>query len=251
MPHTAIQLLKIRKSGLSFRLIMLAFCASLTLSLNAQEVNSEQTQRIESSVELQYLLQLPADYNNDSSPGYPLILFLHGSGERGDSLPLVKAWGPPKIASEKGLPFIVISPQCPANEWWTSLLHPLSQLLDQAIATYNIDTSRIYLTGLSMGGFGTFGMAQMYPRYFAAIAPVCGGGTPGLAKFSMNLPTWIFHGEIDEVVPVENSELMFKALQEAGADVKLTVFPGVNHDSWIPAYNNSGLFDWFLEHRKQ
>jgi predicted peptidase len=251
MLHTAIQLQKIRKMKSFFRLAMLVIFVLLVFPAGAQEVNSEQTQRIKSFVELQYLLQLPADYNNDSSPGYPLILFLHGSGERGDSLPLVKAWGPPKIAAEKGLPFIVISPQCPANEWWTSLLYPLSEILDEAIATYPIDTNRIYLTGLSMGGFGTFALAQMYPHYFAAIAPVCGGGTPGLAKFSMSLPTWIFHGEVDEVVPVENSELMYKALQEVGADVKLTVFPGVNHDSWIPAYNNSGLFEWFLEHQKQ
>jgi predicted peptidase len=251
MPHTAIKQQKIRKMKSIFRIAIMAIFVSLVLPLNAQDVNSEQIKKNESTLELQYLLQLPANYAADTPGGYPLILFLHGSGERGDSLPLVKAWGPPRIASEKGLPFIVISPQCPANEWWTSLLYPLSQLLDQAIETYNIDTNRIYLTGLSMGGFGTFALAQMYPHYFAAIAPICGGGTPGLADFSMKLPTWIFHGEVDEVVPVENSELMFKALQEAGADVKLTVFPGVNHDSWIPAYNNSGLFEWFLEHRKQ
>ncbi len=248
---TAIKPQRTRKMKPIFRIAMLAIFVSLILPVEAQNVNSEQIKKHASTLELQYLLQLPANYSADTPAGYPLILFLHGSGERGDSLPLVKAWGPPRIASEKGLPFIVISPQCPANEWWTSLLYPLSQLLDQAIATYNIDTSRIYLTGLSMGGFGTFALAQMYPRYFAAIAPVCGGGTPGLAKFSTNLPTWIFHGEVDEVVPVENSELMYKALQEAGADVKLTVFPGVNHDSWIPAYNNSGLFEWFLEHQKQ
>lgn len=251
MVHTKLQSLKKGKSRPGLRFFLLILFSSVVLTISAQEVNSEQNKRIKSSVELQYLLQLPAGYNPDTTGGYPLILFLHGSGERGDSLPLVKAWGPPRIAAEKGLPFIVISPQCPANEWWTSLLHPLSQLLDQVIATYKVDTSRIYLTGLSMGGFGTFSMAQMYPHYFAAIAPVCGGGTPGLADFSMNLPTWIFHGEVDEVVPVENSELMFKALQEAGADVKLTVFPGVNHDSWIPAYNQSGLFEWFLKHRKQ
>lgn len=223
----------------------------MTKPICAQEAGKQDALHFAGETSLNYLLYLPENYSADSEQGFPLILFLHGSGERGDSIELVKKWGPPKIAAEKGLPFIVLSPQCPETEWWTSMLFPLHQLLDEIIANYAVDTSRIYLTGLSMGGFGTFSMSQVYADYFAAIAPVCGGGTPGMVKFSKNLPTWIFHGEVDEVVPVANSQMMYDALKEAGAEVKLTIFPGVNHDSWIPAYNDSGLFDWFLEHQKK
>ncbi|HAN00924.1 MAG TPA: phospholipase [Marinilabiliales bacterium] len=219
--------------------------------MKAQQAGSQFKQQINGSFQLQYLVYLPQNYQPQGNEKYPMILFLHGSGERGDSIELVKAWGPPKIAEEKGLPFIVVSPQCPNGIWWNALLLPLRELLDQTIQDYNVDTSRIYLTGMSMGGFGTFALAQAYPDYFAAIAPVCGGGTPGMVKFIKNVPTWVFHGQDDDVVLPKNSILMVDALKEAGAEVKFTLYPGVNHGSWIPAYNDSGIFDWFLEHRKQ
>jgi|SRR3989339_223286 len=224
---------------------------NLPATMKAQQAGSQFKQQINGSFQLQYLVYLPQNYQPQGNEKYPMILFLHGSGERGDSIELVKAWGPPKIAEEKGLPFIVVSPQCPNGIWWNALLLPLRELLDQTIQDYNVDTSRIYLTGMSMGGFGTFALAQAYPDYFAAIAPVCGGGTPGMVKFIKNVPTWVFHGQDDDVVLPKNSILMVDALKEAGAEVKFTLYPGVNHGSWIPAYNDSGIFDWFLEHRKQ
>jgi predicted peptidase len=230
-------------------LSLIFFC--FTGKSHAQSKNLQQAHCFKGKTSLNYLLYLPQNYSTETAEAFPLILFLHGSGERGDSINKVKAWGPPKIAEEKGLPFIVVSPQCPLNETWVSMLFPLRQLLDEIIANYNVDTSRVYLTGLSMGGFGTFAMAQAYPEYFAATAPVCGGGTPGLVKYSKNIPTWIFHGDADDVVLPENSVAMYNALKENGADAKLTLFPGVNHGSWIPAYNESGLFEWFLTHKKQ
>ncbi|MCK9208356.1 MAG: prolyl oligopeptidase family serine peptidase [Salinivirgaceae bacterium] len=224
---------------------------NLPAAMKAQQAGSQFKQQINGSFQLQYLVYLPQNYQPQGNEKYPMLLFLHGSGERGDSIELVKAWGPPKIAEEKGLPFIVVSPQCPKGVWWNALLLPLRELLNQTIQNYNVDTSHIYLTGMSMGGFGTFALAQAYPDYFAAIAPVCGGGTPGMVKFIKNVPTWVFHGQDDDVVLPINSILMVDALKEAGAEVKFTLYPGVNHGSWIPAYNDSGIFDWFLEHRKQ
>jgi len=114
----------------------------------------------------------------------------------------------------------------------------------------NVDTSRIYLTGLSMGGYGAFTMAQVYPDYFAAVAPVCGGGIPSMAKFVKPLPTWVFHGADDPVVPLSAAQLMVEALQAEKGEVKFTVYPGVGHDAWIPAYNDTTLYSWLLSHHK-
>ncbi len=207
-------------------------------------------QKIEQEMNLNYLLYLPENYDPDKEGGFPTILFLHGAGERGDSLDVLTEWGPPKIASEKGLPFIVISPQCPKGDWWTSMIYPLKRLLDKSISIYNIDTSRIYLTGLSMGGYGTFALSQVYPEYFAAVAPVCGGGTPSMVNFKKQPPTWVFHGDQDNVVPIESSQIMVDALKASGAEVKFTIYEGVGHNSFSRAYNKSNLFSWFLEHQK-
>ena len=233
-------------------LLVLFLLSCQTQVVEKQELTpgTQTHQTISDELNLNYLLYLPDNYDPDKEGGFPTILFLHGAGERGDSLDIVSKWGPPKIANEKGLPFIVISPQCPDNEWWTSMLYPLKCLLDELISSLNIDTKRIYLTGLSMGGYGTFAFSQIHPEYFAAIAPVCGGGTPSLVKFSKQPPTWVFHGADDQVVPVESSQIMVDALMESGVDVKFTVFEGVGHVSFPKAYNESGLFEWFLEHKK-
>lgn len=233
-----------------FFVIGFASSCSQKIKLDVQKPGTQLNYSFKSDLNLNYLLYLPKDYSAERKQGFPTILFLHGSGERGDSIDLVKSWGPPKIAEETGLPFIVISPQCPIDEYWTSMLYPLKGLIDNAIETYNIDTNQIYLTGLSMGGYGTFAFSQMYPEYFAAIAPICGGGTPSLTKYSKAIPTWVFHGEIDPVVPLQSSQLMVDALKEANTEVKFTIIEGVGHDSWIKAYNETNLFDWFLEHKK-
>ena len=200
-----------------------------------------------------YLLYVPEEYAA-SQDKWPLILFLHGAGERGDNLDKVTIHGPPKLAAKEGktFPFIIASPQCPGETWWTDVfqIESLNALLDDLVARYRIDEDRIYLTGLSMGGFGTWGLATSYPGRFAAIAPVCGAGNRWSARRIAHIPAWVFHGAKDNVVPVEKSEEMVAALKKAGADVKFTVYPDAGHDSWTKTYENPELYEWFLKHTR-
>lgn len=203
-------------------------------------------------MELDYLLYLPDGYES-SDEEYPLILFLHGSGERGDSVNLVKVHGPPKIADMEGLDFIVVSPQCKSFDRWQSeiYLQFLSNLLDEVEKEYRVDKDRIYLTGLSMGGYGTWSLAAKYPDRFAAIAPVCGGGVPALAERYKSLPVWVFHGAKDTVVPISRSQEMVDAIRQYNKEIKFTIYPEAGHDSWTETYNNPELYSWFLSHEKQ
>lgn len=196
-----------------------------------------------------YLAFFPKSYSEKGKP-VPLIIFLHGSGERGSDLDKVKAWGPPAIVEKNpDFPFMVISPQAPEGEWWHADL--LKGMIDDVLAKYNIDRHRVYLTGLSMGGFGTWDLAIRYPDYFAAIAPICGGGNTILINRLKDVPTWVFHGKKDQFVPEQQSAAMVDALKAAGGDVKYTVLPeGSHQDAWVYAYDKSDLFDWFLQHRK-
>jgi predicted peptidase len=206
-------------------------------------------QQITSSESYNYLLFLP---NNGTIKEQllPAILFLHGAGERGYNLENVKRNGVAKIVEEQpNFPFIVISPQCPLGEYWSVNL--LSNLLDEAISSYPINPDHIYLTGLSMGGYGTWHLAAAEPERFAAIAPICGGGNPIAAKKLKNLPVWVFHGAKDNVIPLKESEIMVSALKKHGVNVKFTVYPDAEHDSWTQTYNNPQLYEWFLQHRRQ
>lgn len=204
---------------------------------------------ITKTVGCKYWLFLPKDYGKQDAR-WPLILFLHGAGERGDDLEKVKVHGLPKIVEEqRGFPFIVVSPQCPEDEWWSSDL--LNALLDEVIASYAVDEDRVYVTGLSMGGFGTWSLAIDRPERLAAVAPICGGGIPLLAGRMKSVPAWVFHGALDEVVPLQRSEQMVNALREAGGEVKFTVYAQAGHDAWTETYANPELYAWFLEHRRQ
>jgi predicted peptidase len=118
------------------------------------------------------------------------------------------------------------------------------------LADYRVDPDRIYLTGLSMGGSGTWTLAGEYPEYFAAIVPICGSGDPQDAKRLKELPIWVFHGAKDEAVPLSRSEEMVKALKEEGAEVKFTIYPEAGHDSWTETYNNPELYQWLLKHKR-
>jgi len=201
------------------------------------------------TVEMQYLLYLPDDYNQ-SRKDWPLMLFLHGAGERGNDIEKVKVHGPPKlIENGKKFPFLIVSPQCPEEQWWD--LDILSALLDDITETYKIDKTRIYLTGLSMGGYGTWGLATQHPERFAAIAPICGGGNPKKASVLNKLPVWAFHGAKDQVVPLEQSQLMIDAIKKAGGNPRFTIYPEAEHDSWTESYDNQELYEWFLQHKKE
>jgi predicted peptidase len=198
-------------------------------------------------VTLDYLLYLPKDYAG--KPAWPLMLFLHGAGERGDNLDVVKVHGPPKlIAAGKEFPFIVVSPQCPKGRWWNAF--ELAALLDEISEKYKVDQDRIYVTGLSMGGFGTWSLAAYQPKRFAAIMPICGGGDAIVTKLFKTVPAWVFHGAKDSVVPVERSEVMVDALEKAAGTVKFTVYPEAGHDAWTETYANPEVYQWLLQQKR-
>ena len=160
-------------------------------------------------VTMKYLLYLPKDY--EQKPSWPLLLFLHGAGERGDDLNVVKKHGPPKLIDQgKQFPFIVVSPQCPSGKWWEPF--ELSALLDEIVEKYKVDQDRIYVTGLSMGGFGTWALAAHSPSRFAAIVPICSGGELRSTRALVNVPIWVFHGAKDPTVPLEMSERMVEVV---------------------------------------
>ena len=165
-------------------------------------------------VTMNYLFYLPKDYAEKDS--WPLLLFLHGAGERGDDLEKVKVHGPPKlIAAGKEFPFLVVSPQCPNNHSWRP--DELSALLDEIVEKYKVDKDQIFVTGLSMGGFGTWSLAAYSPERFAALIPICGGGDPNTARRLAHVAVWVFHGAKDPAVPLELSEKMVEALKKATA----------------------------------
>jgi predicted esterase len=202
-------------------------------------------------VKLKYLAQLPKEYRKGSGKKWPMILFLHGSGERGDNLELVKKLGIPNIAEKKNLQFVAISPQCPANSGWDTQIYALNTLLDEIIEKYDVDISRIYLTGLSMGGLGTWNFAMTYPERFAAIAPVSAWANTSNIERLKDIPVWAFHGESDVVVPVSYEQKAVDALNACGGNVKSTIYSGIGHESgvWVQAYDDP-LFTWFLSHTK-
>ncbi len=198
---------------------------------------------------IDFLLHLPENYDKISN--HPLILFLHGAGERGKNLEILKRHGISKIVEEKeNFPFITISPQCPIDDYWNLKIEILKELLDFSLKNYKIDKERIYLTGLSMGGFGAWSFAIEHPEYFAAVAPVCGGEDPAKVDRIKNIPFWVFHGAKDNVVPVYYSDKMVAALIKTGGNVKYTIYKNAGHDSWTETYNNPELYEWFLKHKK-
>ena len=214
--------------------------------------------RLSKKIRLRYLLYRPDDYAGDNGKRWPLILFLHGAGERGANLKLVAKHGPPKlIAHGKPFPFVIVSPQCPSRQTWND--ETLVALLKKIISSHRIDRSRVYLTGLSMGGYGAWSLAVNFPEHFAAAAPVCGGGNgidvllaEGARKRALqSLPIHAFHGANDTVVPVSESRRMLTALKLAGCrKVKLTVYPKTGHDSYTQAYDDPRLYQWFLKQRR-
>ena len=269
------------------------FCTHLTTPVSAAETQSvaafEKT--ITKTVGYQYLLSLPTGYDAEAGKAWPMILFLHGSGERGTDPWKVAIHGPPKllrgnvpapapIPGTKAMPaaapetpeararreaaakalaenFIVVSPQCPANVQWDD--DAIGALLDEIAVKHRVDAKRVYLTGLSMGGFGTWSYAMKNPGRFAAIVPICGGGEPSTVRRMArtkraeltSLPVWVFHGAKDPTVPLSESQQMVDALKQAGAtSVQFTIYPEAKHDSWTETYNNPELYAWLLRHTR-
>jgi predicted peptidase len=225
----------------------LSVLASAETSQTAQSFASEVTLK----VGYEYLLALPEGYAAAPDKRWPLIVFLHGSGERGDNLEAVKKHGPPKLLTEgKALPAIVVSPQCPAQQIWNP--YGVKALVDALVKSHRVDTDRIYLTGLSMGGFGTWETAMEYPDTFAALVPICGGTGVRfvMADRIKNIPEWIFHGAKDPVVSPKFSEQMFGLLKKLGTDVQLTIYPEAQHDSWTQAYQTEELWTWLFAQKR-
>jgi predicted peptidase len=231
--------------------------SALCGATGAQQPPRQTAERLSATVtrevSLDYLLALPEGYSADGER-WPLILFLHGAGERGSNLEKVKVHGPPKlIEAGQQIPAIVVSPQCPEESWWTEHLDALEALLDDLTSRLPVDPDRVYVTGISMGGYGTWALAASQPERFAAAAPICGGGSGvGTALRVGGLPIWAFHGDADPVVPVEESKRIVEAIERfGGTRAKLTVYPGVGHDSWTRTYEDPAFWEWLLAQRRE
>jgi predicted peptidase len=238
--------------------IVVMILSGVLTSCSARVPNQKEASTIATSTEVtlhtgkkatvHYLLSVPETYNK--SDKHPLMIFLHGRGERGNNLDRVMKHGPPKLVRKKNATgFIIVSPQCPKTEYWK--IEKLSQLLDHILATTKADPKRVYLTGLSMGGFGTWHWGAKEPQRFAAAIPICGGGDPKTARQLINLPIWAFHGDKDKTVSLTKSQAMVNAIKTAGGTkVKLTIYPGIGHNSWTKTYNNPEIYKWLLKHRR-
>lgn len=271
------------KLGLSFFALCTVLGSVQSAELDPQlrqERRTFKTTRQE-PLAIQYLLHLPTGYA-DKKQEWPLILFLHGAGERGDDLSKVAFHGPPKLVTKaprarKGETaedkqarlqtirllkekFIIVSPQCNTGELWEA--SQISALLDHVETTLRIDKKRIYLTGLSMGGYGTWELGLREPHRFAALAPICGGANtiipllnhrhPDRKQQQIDLPIWVFHGGKDSLVVPEEAERVIRMLRRYGNKrIKLTIYPNASHDSWTDSYANPELYEWFLANPKK
>ncbi|MEM9996139.1 MAG: prolyl oligopeptidase family serine peptidase [Bacteroidota bacterium] len=235
--------------------LLLCLCIAMPLATCAQSPElppSSQAATFEAAlpVALPYALLLPEGYEADEDTRWPLVLFLHGSGERGEDLSRVAIHGPLKEVREgRAFPFVLVAPQLPAaRPRWE--VRELGALLDHIEATHRIDPARVYVTGLSMGGYATWDLVMHFPDRFAAAAPVCGGGLPFRAPAFSGTPIWAFHGALDGIVPLERSAEMARAINASGGEVKLTVYPEAAHDAWTATYADPAFYAWLLNHTR-
>ncbi len=197
--------------------------------------------------EMYYLIDIPDSVKGKEN--IPLLMFLHGAGERGKDHELIKVNAIPKYienGSFKPNNLITVCPQCPSGLVWVNVVTLLKDFTDYLIKEYNIDKNRMSLTGISMGGYGSWEIAMVYPDMFKKIAPVCGGGTPWRTQL-IKADIWTFHGDKDYVVPIENSYMLVDALKNAGGKVDFTIFHNVDHGSWDKAYLTTKVLDWLCE----
>lgn len=234
--------------------LLLLACLALSPATFAQ--TPAPGQQVEQSLSLSgggavpYLLYLPKEYDAGEKR-WPLMLFLHGRGESHGPLSLVKQWGPPKrIDLGEQFPFIVASPQCPSASSWSKADQQaaLIQLLDHLKQTLKIDTDRVHLTGLSMGGYGSWRLAADHPEWFASVAPICGAGNPADGPILAGLPIWVWHGTDDGAVPYQKSVDMVEAIRAAGGEkVRFTTLQHIGHVSWEAAYTAPDLYAWMAK----
>ncbi|MFN9718778.1 MAG: alpha/beta hydrolase-fold protein [Planctomycetota bacterium] len=237
------------------RMFLLLF-ALIATCLTASAQQAEPGKQVELSLStsdggsISYLLYLPRNGTPDRAP-LPLMLFLHGRGESHGPLSIVATWGPPMMAAKgEELPFILVSPQCPKEDSWRSDVQQkrIIELLDHIVSTCNADQTRISLTGLSMGGYGSWRLAADHPERFSAVVPICGGGQPTDAEKLTALPIWVFHGEADAGVPIARSVEMVDAIKAAGGTkIRFTSLEHVGHNCWSAAYATPELFEWMLQ----
>jgi len=211
------------------------------------------TTSVSLSCNLSYRTYFPENYNHRKTK-LPIVFFLHGVGERGENLDLVETHGIPKlIKNGKNFPFITVAPQCPFNQWWSrfEMIKSLINLVEEVVQKNDVDNSRVYITGLSMGGFGTIALANERSDLFAAALAVCGGADFNNFNSLKNMPLWLLHGSNDDVHPASYSEKIYNKLKDINTEVKLTIYDGVDHNSWDITYENSDIYNWLLSKQKQ
>ena len=194
---------------------------------------------------LTYLVKYPEGFSKTEK--YPVLLFLHGAGSRGTSTDTLRNNPFFKCIEPLNLPFVIVAPLCSENTWFDLFEH-LKELVKEVARLPYTDEKRIYLTGNSMGGYGSWQLAMSMPEYFAAIVPICGGGMYWNTGRLVNVPVWAFHGGIDGCVLPRESEKMVEAVNKAGGKARLTIYPEAGHDSWTPTYSNPEVFEWMLQH---
>jgi predicted peptidase len=236
----------------SFRFIPLVLILLVTSPsvLRAQQQKSGSFHaRIAKQTTIQYLLYLPQSYSTKNN--WPLIVYLHGGSARGDDVNKIRDSGlARRLETEQGFPFVVLSPLCPAGEIWTDA-DAVFQLIDDVIANHKVDRDRVYLTGHSMGGRGTWYFAFKDPGRFAAIAPMSAlSPVTAWSERLRHLPTWVFHGAKDQLAPLAESMELIEALKRQNAPIKASILPEADHAKILENYWNKDLYDWFLEHRR-
>ena len=228
-------------------ILLLAIFLYNGFSFSQSDVKGAMKTEIIQKKELVYALHIPKNKKDKK----PLIVFLHGSGEKGNDAEKVKVHGPFKYLKNHELDAYVLAPQCPENEYWDAEV--LYRLIQKIQKENNIDASRIYLTGLSMGGWGAWNLAFAHPEMFAALVPICGfvDRVPMIEDCKIkSIPIRIFHGLLDDVVDVDYAITIYRKLKACNADIELTIFDDANHDSWTRVYDNPEIYDWMLKQQK-
>ncbi len=232
---------------LGTKLLVFLLVTSTTGSFFGQELKATFNEMVEVAAKLGYVL----DYPSDAKGPVPLIVFLHGSGERGTDLELVKAHSPFTYKDQIKEPVAILAPQCPENQWWDT--QAVYHLIKEIQSKYPIDPSRIHLTGLSMGGWGSWKLANEHPELFASLSVVCGPSDRWMQATVhryRELPIKIFHGGNDDIVSPMESITMYQAIRKINPNVSLTIFPDDNHNSWDSTYSNAEFYTWMLANNK-